>query len=65
MVVVNDIHSQLNRCEVCEIVEVTSVEDVQAVVRRAVAGELPVCIAGADTPRLRYGGTTSARGGWR
>ena len=29
MAVVNDIHSQLNRCEVLEVVEVTSLDDVQ------------------------------------
>ena len=46
MPVVNDIHSQLNRCTVREEVAVTSVEEVQEAVRRAAREGVAVCIAG-------------------
>ena len=60
MVVVNDIHSQLNRSEVLEVVEVTTVEDVQAVVSRAAQTGLPVCVAGG---RHAMGGQQFCAGG--
>jgi FAD/FMN-containing dehydrogenase len=59
-VVVNDIHSQLNRSTVHEVVEVDSVEAVQGAVIRAHAENLPVCIAGG---RHAMGGQQFCSGG--
>ena len=60
MPVVNDIHSQLNRCTVLEEIAVTSVEEVQDAVRRAASEGVPVCIAGG---RHAMGGQQFCDGG--
>jgi FAD/FMN-containing dehydrogenase len=44
--ILNDIHSQLNRTEAREVVEVDSLEAVQAALRRAREAGVPVAIAG-------------------
>jgi FAD/FMN-containing dehydrogenase len=58
--VVNDIHSQLNRTELAGVVEVGSLEAIRAAVRRARAEGLPVCVAGG---RHAMGGQQFCAGG--
>jgi FAD/FMN-containing dehydrogenase len=58
--VVNDIHSQLNRTELAGVVEAGSLEAIRAGVRRARAERLPVCVAGG---RHAMGGQQFCAGG--
>lgn len=43
---VNDVHSKLNRTNVCEIVKPESAEDVQTAIKKAVAAEKSISVAG-------------------
>lgn len=57
---VNDIHSQLNRCDILDVAAVDSVDAVQAAVLRARDEQLPVAIAGG---RHAMGGQQFCAGG--
>jgi len=59
-VLVNDIHSQLNRCDVRDVAAVDSVDAVQAAVFQARHEEIPVAIAGG---RHAMGGQQFVAGG--
>jgi FAD/FMN-containing dehydrogenase len=58
--VVNDIHSQLNRAELADVVEVDSLEAIRSAVLRAREAGLPVCVAGG---RHAMGGQQFCDGG--
>jgi len=59
-VLVNDIHSQLNRCDILDVAAVDSVDAVQAAVLRARDEQVPVAIAGG---RHAMGGQQFCAGG--
>ena len=58
--IVNDVHSRLNRTEVAEVVEVESLDELAAAVRRAVGLGRAVCVAGG---RHAMGGQQFCAGG--
>ncbi len=57
---VNDIHSQLNRCDVLDVAAVDSLEAIQLAVRRARDEDVPIAVAGG---RHAMGGQQFCEGG--